>query len=255
MLTDTSPLPPVSYRVPKRVFDIVVSGIALLVFWPLLVLAAVLIYLDDRSTPIYAGERVGQGGTPFNMLKLRTMIPHAARTGVDSTAADDQRITRIGAVVRKLKLDEFLQFVNVLRGDMSLVGPRPQVSRGTALYTDLERQLLSVKPGFTDFATVVFADEGEILRGLDDPDLGYDRLIRPWKSRLALHYVGTQSLWLDLRLVLAMNLNVVSRRRALDWVASMLEETGAPTELARMARRSGSLQPADPPRSARAPGS
>lgn len=234
-------------RAAKRAFDLAVAGTALLLLSPLMAAAALAIWLGDRHHPVYAGRRVGRGGEPFRMVKLRTMVPRADRTGVDSTAADDPRITRVGAVVRALKLDEFLQFWNVVKGEMSLVGPRPQVEREAAIYTDRERRLLSVRPGFTDYATVVFADEAEILEGREDPDIAYNQLIRPWKSRMALHYLERRSLWLDLRLVAAQNLNAVSRSAALRWVARMLEETGADGELAEVARRREPLEPAPPP--------
>jgi len=231
----------------KRCADIVVSATALVVFSPLLALAALFIWLQDGHTPVYAGVRIGKGGKPFRMLKLRTMVPDAASTGVDSTAVDDPRITRVGAIVRKLKLDEFCQFANVITGDMSLVGPRPQVPREVSLYTAEERRMLSVRPGLADFATVVFADESELLKGVDDPDIEYNQLIRPWKSRMALHYLDNWSLWLDMQVVLVVNINAFSRRRALDWVASMLNETGAERQLVEVARRWESLNAAPPP--------
>src|SRR5258706_5403767 len=156
------------------------------------------------------------------MVKLRAMVVRADRTGVDSTAQGDPRITRVGRVLRRFKLDECTQLWNVLRGDMSIVGPRPQVGRDVGLYTAVERHLLDVPPGITDFASIVFADEGAILEGSTDPDLLYNQIIRPWKSRLGLHYIAHRSLWLDIRLVAATVLIALSRRRALAWVAEML---------------------------------
>ena len=128
------------------------------------------------------------------MLKFRTMIPDAWKSGVNSTAAGDRRITRVGALLRKAKLDELPQLWNVLKGDMSLVGPRPQVRAETDLYTSEERRMHSIRPGVTDLASIVFADEGEILAGSADPDLLYNQIIRPWKSRLALLYVDRRTL-------------------------------------------------------------
>ena len=123
------------------------------------------------------------------MVKIRSMIINADKTGVDSTSSDDMRITSVGKVIRKLKLDELSQLWNVLIGDMSLVGPRPNVKSETDLYTKIEKNLLNVKPGITDFSSIVFSDEGDILSGSDDPDLLYNQLIRPWKSRLSLFYI------------------------------------------------------------------
>ena len=120
------------------------------------------------------------------MIKLRSMIVNAEKSKVDSTSSNDPRITKIGKIIRKLKLDELSQLFNVFIGEMSLVGPRPNVKRETDLYTKVEKNLLSVKPGITDFASIIFSDESEILKNVDDPDISYNQLIRPWKSRLGL---------------------------------------------------------------------
>ena len=153
----------------------------------------------------------------------------------------------MGGVIRRLKLDEVSQLWNVASGDMSLVGPRPNVERDVRLYTLVERRLLSVRPGITDFASIVFADEGEILRGATDPDLRYNQVIRPWKSRMGLHYVEVRSVGLDLRLIAATVVNGFSRRRALDWVAKMLKETEADPVLADIAERTKPLEAGPPP--------
>ena len=231
----------------QRSADMIVSGLGLLVVAPLLLATGALIWAEDRHNPLYIAPRVGRLGRPFRMVKLRSMRVRADRTGVDSTAKHDPRITRVGAAVRRLKLDELPQLWNVLRGDMSLVGPRPNVERDVRLYTAVERHLLDVRPGITDFASIVFADEGDILDGAADPDLRYNQVIRPWKSRLGLHYVACRTLWLDLRLVLATLVSALSRRSALAWVAGMLAKTGAPPELVAVARRDGPLAAAPPP--------
>ena len=141
------------------------------------------------------------GGLLFRMVKLRSMVVGAAKTGVDSTGNDDVRITAVGRLIRKYKIDEVMQLWNVLLGDMSLVGPRPNVKAETDLYTKEERVLLSVKPGITDFSSIVFSDEGNILEGQEDPDLAYNQLIRPGKSRLGLFYISKASIALDIRLI------------------------------------------------------
>src|SRR5690606_23070992 len=166
-------------RTLRRLLDIVLSLTALVVLSPLLVVVALLIYAHDGHSPFFRARRVGRGGRPFIMLKFRSMVVGADRTGVTSTAANDSRITPIGHFVRRYKLDELTQLYNVLTGDMSLVGPRPNVETAVALYTDEERRLLEVRPGVTDLASIVFADEGEILRGRPDPDEEYDRRVRP----------------------------------------------------------------------------
>jgi lipopolysaccharide/colanic/teichoic acid biosynthesis glycosyltransferase len=181
------------------------------------------------------------------MFKLRSMRIHADRTGVSSTAGDDPRITRVGRLVRRCKLDELTQMWNVLRGDMSLVGPRPQVASDAALYTAEERRMLSLRPGITDLASIVFADEGAILHGSADPDQRYNDIIRPWKSRLALLYVDHRSLGADLRILWLTVLTLVSRRRALLGVQAMLRRWGADELLCRMAARQEELLAYPPP--------
>ena len=234
-------------RLLKRSMDLAISALGLVLCGPLLALVSLLVWVGDGEPPLYIGRRVGKGGTVFSMVKLRSMVPHADRTGVDSTAAGDDRITRVGRAIRWFKLDELAQLWNVLRGDMSLVGPRPNVARDVRLYTAVEKRLLQVQPGITDFASIVFADEGAILHGADDPDVKYNQIIRPWKSRLGLHYIAHRSLWLDCRLICATLLNAVSRRHALLWVAQLLGEAGAPVSLVEVARRQRPLGPAPPP--------
>jgi len=235
------------YAVPKRVMDMLASATGLLVLSPVLIVVCALIWLEDRHSPFYVAPRIGLGRRPFRMVKLRSMIVRADRNGVDSTAKGDARITRIGRVIRRFKLDEFSQLWNVLRGDMSLVGPRPNVERDVRLYTAVERHLLDVRPGITDFASIVFADEGDILEGAADPDLRYNQVIRPWKSRLGLHYIAHASLWLDVRLVMATVLTAISRPFALAWIATMLARSGADADLIVTARRQAPLVPAPPP--------
>jgi lipopolysaccharide/colanic/teichoic acid biosynthesis glycosyltransferase len=237
---------PTTNRV-KRVVDVVASALGLLVLLPVLLVVCTLIWLQDWHGPLYIAPRVGRGGRMFSMVKLRTMVVRADRSGVDSTAKSDPRITGLGALIRRFKLDELTQLWNVLRGDMSIVGPRPQVERDVRLYTAVERHLLDLRPGITDFASIVFADEGSILEGARDPDLRYNQIIRPWKSWLGLHYVKRRTLWLDGRLALATLLQAGSRRRALAWVSTMLQETGADSKLIAVARRDTALVAAPPP--------
>ncbi|MHB9054420.1 MAG: sugar transferase [Thermoleophilia bacterium] len=221
----------------KRAFDLCVGAAGLLLVSPVLLLFMILVWLQDRKSPFYMAPRIGFGGTPFKMIKLRSMITGADRTGVESTAADDQRITRVGHIIRRYKLDELSQMINVVKGEMSLVGPRPHVRSDVYLYTDEEKKLLTVKPGITDLASIVFADEGEILRGSSDPDLDYKRLIRPWKSRLAILYVEKSSILLDLRILYLSVMAIFSRRRALRGVESALRVLDADDDLIGVARR------------------
>jgi lipopolysaccharide/colanic/teichoic acid biosynthesis glycosyltransferase len=180
------------------------------------------------------------------MVKLRSMRILADTSGVMSTAGNDPRITAIGRFVRRWKRDEMTQLWNVLCGDMSLVGPRPQVLPDVARYTPQELEM-TVRPGITDLASIVFADEGEILRGAADSDLRYHQLIRPWKSRLALLYVRGGSVGLDLRIIWLTVLTIAARPTALPGVARLVRELGGGEELALVALREQPLREAPPP--------
>lgn len=231
----------------KRLLDIVASAAGLLVLAPLLLVVCLLIWLQDYHSPFYVAWRVGRREKKFRMAKLRSMVVRADRSRVDSTAASDPRITPLGRFVRRCKLDEIPQLWNVLKGDMSLVGPRPNVERETALYTPVEKGLLDVRPGITDFASIVFADEGEILDGKADPDLAYNQLIRPWKSRLGLFYAARPGVWLDLKIVFLTLRAVASRAGALEQLQRLLQSLGAEEELCRVAARKEPLAAAPPP--------
>jgi lipopolysaccharide/colanic/teichoic acid biosynthesis glycosyltransferase len=231
----------------KRGLDILAAGFGLLLCSPLLVLVALAVWIEDRHSPFYFGRRCARGGGLFSMVKFRSMVPNAWKTGVSSTAAGDRRVTRVGCWIRRGKLDELPQLWNVLVGDMSLVGPRPQVEADASLYTEEEQHLLSVRPGVTDLASIVFADEGDVLAGADDPDLLYNQIIRPWKSRLGLLYIQHQSLGLDLQLIGWTIWSAVARRQVLASVDSLLESWGAEPLLRRMAARREPLLAWAPP--------
>lgn len=231
----------------KRLFDIVVSLIGLIVASPIFIPTIIAIWLQDFHSPFYMGNRVGKDGKLFKMVKLRSMVVNADKVGVDSTSARDPRITPIGHFIRRYKLDELSQLWNVLKGDMSLVGPRPQVPRDVAIYTEVERGLLKVKPGITDMASIVFADEGDILKDSRDPDLDYNQLIRPWKSRLGLLYIDHQSLWLDIQLIFLTALAIISRQRALKAVHKIVTRLGADEKLQSIVLRQEKLVPYPPP--------
>jgi lipopolysaccharide/colanic/teichoic acid biosynthesis glycosyltransferase len=231
----------------KRLTDIVLALCGLVVLALPLTLIALAVWLEDRASPFYGGVRAGLRGQPIRMLKFRTMVPDAWKNGVNSTASTDRRITRVGGWLRRFKLDELPQLWNVLMGSMSLVGPRPQVADDVALYTADERRLLEVRPGITDLASVVFADEGGILAGSADPDLLYNQVIRPWKSRLGLEYIEHAGLALDVRIVALTLLAAISRRRALDGVARLLSAWNADPRLCEAALRLAPLRPYPPP--------
>jgi lipopolysaccharide/colanic/teichoic acid biosynthesis glycosyltransferase len=186
------------YPIIKRLFDIGASAAGLLVLSPLLLFLAAWIRMDSPGSVLYAAPRVGRGGRLFRMYKFRTMVANADRIGGSSTPDDDPRITRAGRWLRRYKLDELPQLLNVLNGTMSLVGPRPQVKWAVELYTPEQREVLTVPPGITDYASIHFPNEGELLRGSTDPDRDYMEKIHPEKMRLSLEYVRHRSLGTDL---------------------------------------------------------
>jgi lipopolysaccharide/colanic/teichoic acid biosynthesis glycosyltransferase len=225
----------------KRITDLILSASLLLILSPLLLTIALLIYLYDFCSPFYIAPRVGRDGRLFKMVKFRSMVVNADRSGVSSTSATDRRITPVGHFVRHYKVDELVQMWNVVIGDMSIVGPRPNVKSATDGYTPEERGLLAVRPGITDFASIVFADEGEILRSHADADAAYDRLIRPWKSRLGLFYIANRSWVLDIKLIVYTIVTIVSRDAALRAVSHELAKCHAPADLVAIALRKSPL--------------
>jgi len=231
----------------KRLVDILASFFGLLVTSPILLPVMFLVWKEDKKSPFYIAPRSGRNGTTFKMVKLRSMVVDADKSGVDSTSGNDMRITPIGHKIRRYKLDELIQLWNVLTGDMSLVGPRPNVKSETDLYTDVEKELLLVRPGITDFSSIVFSDEGEILEGKDNPDLAYNQLIRPWKSRLGLAYIKNQSFLLDLQLIFYTIVAIISKPKALIWVAKKLNNLDVDADIVRVSKRKVGLYPFPPP--------
>jgi lipopolysaccharide/colanic/teichoic acid biosynthesis glycosyltransferase len=204
----------------KRLFDVTFSLTGLLVLSPLMIVIALRIKVGSPGPVLYRGRRVGRYGRPFDMLKFRTMAVEAAQRGGTSTPVDDPRITPEGRVLRAYKFDELPQLFNVLGGSMSFVGPRPQVQWAVDRYTADERKLISVPPGITDYASLKFSNEGEILRGAADPDQAYLELIAPSKIRLGLAYVQSHSLLEDLRIMLA-TIVVASGRPLPVWLLNL----------------------------------
>jgi lipopolysaccharide/colanic/teichoic acid biosynthesis glycosyltransferase len=231
----------------KRLFDIFISLLGLVFLSPVLLTFMYLVYRQDKCSPFYVALRVGKNGRMFKMLKLRSMIVDADKTGGISTSIADVRITPIGHKIRRYKLDEFTQLWNVLIGDMSLVGPRPQVKPDANLYTDIENGLLTVRPGITDFSSIVFSDEGEILKGKKDPDLAYNQLIRPWKSRLGLAYIENQSIFLDIQIIFYTIVAIISKPKALIWVVKKLNNLDVDADTVRVSKREVDLFPFPPP--------
>ena len=232
----------------KRGFDLAIGGVALAMAFPVLAIAMMLIWMGDGRSPLFRGARVGKDDRDFPMLKLRTMVAGADAIGGNSTPAIDPRLTSLGRFLRRWKIDELPQLWNVVRGEMSLVGPRPQVRPGGVdRYTSAERTLLSVRPGMTDLASIVFSDEGEILKDAVDPDARYDQVIRPWKNRLGLVYVRHHDVATDAELLWLTLLAIVAKSSALRGVAAILERWEADPELRRVCLRNSALPRGDPP--------
>ena len=231
----------------KRCLDILISLFGLIITSPVILIFLLLIWLQDFRSPFYMAPRVLRRGKTFRMVKLRSMVANAEQIGGASTASTDKRITWVGRLIRKFKLDEISQLWNVLKGEMSLVGPRPQIQRDVDLYTDEEYHLFDVRPGITDFSSIIFSDEGEILKGSDDPDLRYNQVIRPWKSRLGLFYVRHHSVAIDLQLICLTAIAILSRPTALRGVQALLRKLKADGQLVRIAGRTELLVPYPPP--------
>jgi lipopolysaccharide/colanic/teichoic acid biosynthesis glycosyltransferase len=185
----------------KRVFDAVFSLAGLLITSPLLLAVAIWVKLDSPGPVFYRGVRAGRYNRPFRIFKFRSMVRQAESVGASSTSADDLRITRSGRFIRRYKIDELGQLLNVLFGDMSIVGPRPEVLSYTLKYEGEFLEILSVRPGITDWASIWNAEEGEVLAGAADADRAYEILIQPTKLRLQLKYVREHTFWTDLKIV------------------------------------------------------
>jgi lipopolysaccharide/colanic/teichoic acid biosynthesis glycosyltransferase len=195
----------------KRTFDFLSSLIGLILISPILVTISILIKKEDRGPVFYRGARVGRFGKLFRIFKFRTMVVNAEKMGGPSTADDDPRITKMGRFIRKFKLDELPQLINVLKGEMSIVGPRPEVQMYVDMFSEGEKVILTVRPGITDWASIWNPDEGAILAGSPDPEKTYMGKIRPEKIRLQLKYVKERSLVVDMKIILK-TLETVLRR-------------------------------------------
>jgi lipopolysaccharide/colanic/teichoic acid biosynthesis glycosyltransferase len=186
----------------KRAFDLFWSAMGLIALSPVFLIIALWIKLHDGGPVFFRQERVGLNGKPFRIWKFRTMVVNAERLGAQLTVGRDPRITPIGHFLRKTKLDELPQLINVLVGEMSLVGPRPEVPRYVALYTPEQRQVLSLKPGITDLASVKYRDESTVLGHAEDPERCYVETVMPEKLRINLEYAAQASVWTDFRVIL-----------------------------------------------------
>jgi lipopolysaccharide/colanic/teichoic acid biosynthesis glycosyltransferase len=185
----------------KRSFDFLVALTAVVLLSPILLVVALIIKIGSPGPVFYRGVRIGLRGMPFRIYKFRTMVIDAEKLGGSATAEDDPRITPIGKFLRRHKLDEFPQFLNVLAGDMSLVGPRPEVQKYVDMYSELERAILEIRPGITDWASIWNSNEAAVLEGSKDPEKTYEELIRPTKLALQLFYARNQSFNADIKIL------------------------------------------------------
>jgi lipopolysaccharide/colanic/teichoic acid biosynthesis glycosyltransferase len=196
----------------KRALDVVVAAAGLAVSAPLWLVIAVAIRLDTPGPVLHRARRVGRGGEPFELAKFRTMVVGADRSGPGITVAGDARVTRVGRALRASKLDELPQLLNVLRGEMSLVGPRPEDPRYVELYTDEQRHVLSVRPGLTSLATLEYRHEEHVLAASADPDTTYREVVLPDKLAIDLGYV--ERAWIGLDIVILVRTALAILRRA-----------------------------------------
>ena len=187
--------------VAKRAMDVLISGVALCVLWPVFALIALAIVIDDPGPVFYRQVRVGRGGKEFRIFKFRSMVTDADKKGLQITVGRESRITRVGALLRKTKLDELAQLIKVFLGQMSFVGPRPEVPRYVALYTPYQRQVLLVRPGITDYASIAYRNENDLLAGADDPERMYIEEIMPAKIELNMRYLHEISPLCDVKLI------------------------------------------------------
>tara|TARA_R110000782_G_scaffold110739_1_gene200205 strand:- start:1388 stop:1975 length:588 start_codon:yes stop_codon:yes gene_type:complete len=186
----------------KRIFDFLLALIGILFLLPLFLLISVFIKIDSSEPIFYKQIRVGINNKNFELFKFRTMASGSDKKGLITIGNNDSRITKPGAFLRKYKLDELPQLINVLNGDMSLVGPRPEVRKYVSLYTEKQLTVLTVKPGITDLASIKFSNENELLKGQDDPENFYIEIIMPEKLRLNLEYIEKMNFIYDLKLIL-----------------------------------------------------
>ncbi len=231
----------------KRCFDFFISLAIFIFLSPLFLIVSILVFFNDFQSPFYLAKRVGIGGVEFIMIKFRSMREIVSLNHLVSTSENDPRITPIGRLIRKYKIDEFPQLFNVILGNMTFVGPRPNVKVEVDLYSDLERQILTQKPGITDISSIVFSDLNQILSKADDPNITYNQLIRPWKNKLALFQIQHSGFLIELKIIFFTAINLISRKYALLGIRKLLIKLDAPAELVDICKADRELIPQIPP--------
>jgi lipopolysaccharide/colanic/teichoic acid biosynthesis glycosyltransferase len=186
----------------KRIFDFLLSLFGIIILSPIFIIVSIAIKLDSKGSILFLQKRVGRYGKEFNIYKFRTMVTDAEKLGKQITVGKDNRITKVGAFLRKFKIDELPQLFNVLKGDMSLVGPRPEVPKYVALYNEEQRKVLDIRPGITDMASLRYKDENDILGKVDNPEEYYINVIMKDKLNLNLEYIEKSNVFFDIYLIL-----------------------------------------------------
>lgn len=192
----------------KRGFDFIASTIGFILISPALLIISILIKLTSEGPVLFKQKRVGRYGKEFNILKFRTMVVNAEKLGKQITVGNDSRITKIGAFLRKYKLDELPQLINVIKGDMSLIGPRPEVPKYVALYNENQRKVLDVRPGITDYASIEYRDENSILAKVNNPEEYYINVIMPHKIDLNMKYIEKNNILIDIDIIFKTIFNI-----------------------------------------------
>lgn len=195
----------------KRLFDIAASGLGLLCLSPVFLILAIWIKMDSKGPVFYKQIRVGKDNKDFRLYKFRSMRPDADKSGLITVGGRDPRVTRSGYYIRKYKLDEFPQLINVFKGDMSLVGPRPEVRKYVDKYTPEQMRVLSVRPGITSLASIRYRNENDILAAADDPERCYVERVMPDKLSIDLEYVGRATLWNDVKLIFSTFKEIITK--------------------------------------------
>lgn len=195
----------------KRLFDIISSGLGLVVLSPVFIILAVWIKADSKGPVFYRQTRVGRNNRDFRLYKFRSMRPDSDKLGLITVGGHDPRVTRSGYYIRKYKLDEFPQLINVFKGEMSLVGPRPEVRKYVDLYTPQQMHVLDVRPGITSLASLRYRNENELLAKVSDPDSYYVERIMPDKIKIDLEYVDNATLWNDIKIIFSTFREIIVR--------------------------------------------
>lgn len=215
----------------KRILDITLSVPLMAISLPIVAAASLLIFLNDFQFPIYLSQRVGKSGNLFTLFKIRTMQVNADRVSTYTTIDNDKRLITAGKILRKIKIDELPQFLNILLNDISLVGPRPNVPKEVERYNDWEKSLLQYKPGITDMSSIVFFDLGAIIPKDLDPNVSYEIIIRPWKNKLAVWYCENASLLVDLMIIFLTATTFISKKWSTKIIVRMIEVVNFDKEL------------------------